>query len=91
MTTPVNLTVVTREPMPPASNRSIAKVVDRLQQGERDPAFRNLLSGWLFSQSRVAWDDHRVLFWVNHPDEGWQVAVWMMDASMQFQPTGEQA
>ncbi len=42
---------------------------------------------YLMRMGRIAGDDTRALFWVNHPSAGLQVAVWMMPVALKLQPT----
>ena len=56
---------------------------------------RQAVTEYLSRTGRIFWDDARALFWVNHPTEGMQVAVWLMREALKFEPrnitTGEEA
>jgi hypothetical protein len=71
----------------------IAKAIDRangrmkgqcgLAAGE---PLCDAITAFLIRRELLVWDDYHALFWVRHPTEGWQVAVWMMPVANQFQP-----
>ena len=58
------------------TERAIAKA----QRISIESLFGRVCFDYLFRQGRMAYDfDHR-LWWVEHPSQGWQVAVWMIPA-----------
>lgn len=70
------------------SRAFLTKCIDRLQHMALDESeFTNVLHHFVAGNAPVVWDDKRALFWVCHPNDGWQVAVWMMPAAEKFQPT----
>ena len=45
-----------------------------------------VLHEYVDEHALLAWDDKRALFWVETPDDGWQVALWLMPAALEFEP-----
>ena len=41
-----------------------------------------LVQEYIERETVLAWDEQHGLFWVEHPDKGWQVAAWMMPAAV---------
>lgn len=66
----------------------LAKAINRAQRLSIESPFCRALNDYIVRQTQVAWDDDHALFWANHPDDGWQVAVWLMPAAEQFEPRG---
>lgn len=64
----------------------IAKVINRAQHESCETSFGSMLTSWIAEKGLLAWDDERGLFWVNHPIDGWQVAVWLMPVALMFEP-----
>jgi len=56
------------------------------QRSIEDGLFELALHDYLVLVGRIVWNDSRALFFVNHPSDGWQVAVWMMPIALQFEP-----
>lgn len=71
------------------SKRFLVVAIDRAQRGSVEDTFVSLLNDFIHSSGRLAWDDQRGLFWVNHPHSGWQVALWLMPVAEVFSPTQE--
>lgn len=69
------------------SKRFLAVAIDRAQRGSVEETFVSLLNDFIHRSGRLAWDEQRGLFWVNHPHSGWQVAVWLMSVAEQLSPT----
>ena len=72
-----------------------AKAIARAQHMGEGDRMREAVTEYLSRTGRIFWDDARALFWVNHPTEGMQVAVWLMPEALKFEPrnitTGEEA
>ena len=66
----------------------LAKAINRAQHLSIEGLFCQALNDYIARQTQIAWDDDHALFWVRHPDDGWQVAVWMMPVAEQIQPEG---
>jgi hypothetical protein len=64
----------------------VGKAINRAQHLSITDKFCAALNEFLTARGLVAWDDARALFWVKHPQDGWQVAVWLMPAAQQFEP-----
>jgi hypothetical protein len=66
----------------------LAKAINKAQHLALGDPFCDALHSFIGKGSTIAWDDSRALFWVEHPFDGWQVAVWMMPAANAFEPIG---
>jgi hypothetical protein len=64
----------------------LGKAINKAQHTDINHPFGAALNEYIFRHGQVAWDNERALFWVNHPQEGWQVAVWMMPVAAKFEP-----
>jgi len=56
----------------------LGKAINRAQHETVATAFGQALTEYIAKKGKLAWDRERGLFRVNHPADGWQVAVWMM-------------
>ena len=66
----------------------LAKVINRLQRLSIETPFASALHDYVMRNGTIVWDDARALFWTKHPQDGWQVAVWMMPVALKFEPAG---
>ena len=57
----------------------LAKAIDRAQRLPLSDPFCLALHEYIFRQGAMLYDPKRNLFWVNHPQTGYQVAVWTME------------
>lgn len=64
----------------------LVKVINRAQRDTVESPFGMALTEYCIRAGVLAWDDDRALFWVEHPVDGWQVAVWLMPVAAHFQP-----
>ena len=64
----------------------LAKAIDRAQHLALGDPFCDALHQFVWNAGVMVWDDTRALFWVKHPNAGWQVAVWAMPVAQQFEP-----
>ena len=64
------------------TERTIAKV-QRLSI--EDGPFVEAITEYLMKHDRLAYNFGRKLWWVKHPSQGMQVAVWMMPACEPFE------
>ena len=64
----------------------LAKAIDRAQHLAIGDPFCDALHAFILNAGVLAWDDGRALWWVEHPQAGWQVAVWLMPVAEQFSP-----
>jgi hypothetical protein len=68
----------------------LARAIDRCNgNGKYDglsieDMFCVALDKYIAAAGVLAWDDDRGLFWVEHPVDGWQVAVWRMPVATMF-------
>ena len=44
-----------------------------------------VLHEYVAKHAALAWDGARALCWVETPDDGWQVALWLLPAAMEFE------
>lgn len=65
----------------------LAKAIDRAQRMTMSDPFCLALHEYIVGATEFGWDDDRALFWVKHPQLGWQVAVWCMPVAAQFEPS----
>lgn len=57
------------------------RAIERVRRASiEDSPFVTAITEYLMRTGRLAYDFERRLWWVNHPGQGWQVAVWMMAA-----------
>ena len=63
-----------------------AQHLDCFAASRKGPPPIAVLHEYIARETDIAWDNERGLFWVNHPDTGWNVAVWMMPAALEFEP-----
>ena len=78
-------------PTDPLSKRVLVRAINELQspRTDIDPALRQSLMQRVRESGVIFWDEKRGLFWVKHPLEGMQVAVWLMDAAIALKPGSE--
>ena len=63
-----------------------ARAIRKAQHLAIDDPFCQALHEYIVRSAKIAWDDARALFWVECPESGWRVAVWMMPAALHFEP-----
>jgi hypothetical protein len=57
----------------------IERVINKVQHMDpKNSIFCIVLTEYLFNAGVMAYDKSRDLFWVNHPSQGYQVAVWLV-------------
>ena len=56
----------------------LAKAIRKAQSLSITDSFCQALHGYIAREGKISWDDARGLFWTKHPQDGWQVAVWLM-------------
>lgn len=56
------------------------RAIIRAQRLSVESTFALALTGYFIRLGRMAYDFERRCWWVKHPSDGWQVAVWMMPA-----------
>ena len=76
-----------------ANRAFLCKTIDRAQHmncmdNSRQPNGppMEVVQEYIERETVIAWDEQRGLFWVEHPDKGWQVAVWMMPVAEELVP-----
>lgn len=60
------------------NNAFLAKAIDRAQHMVIGEPFCDAIHEFIAKAGVVVFDAERALFWVKHPNGGWQVAVWLM-------------
>jgi hypothetical protein len=74
------------------TNRAfLARAIAKAQHLVLGDTFCNALHAYIKRNTQVLWDDARALFWVQHPFEGYQVAIWLMPIASLFEPIGKEA
>lgn len=63
-----------------------AKAIDTAQRMSITEPKCAAINEYLMRAGLLAWDDDRALWWVHHPIDGPQAAVWLMPVALQFEP-----
>lgn len=56
----------------------LAKAIDKAQRLDPSAKITPAITEYIIRRGALAYDFKRQLFWVKHPDNGWQVAIWMI-------------
>lgn len=70
----------------PPSKAFLARAIHKAQRLSVEDPFCAAINEYLIRAGVMVWDEERGLFWVNHPTEGYQVAVWMMPVAVGVKP-----
>jgi len=65
------------------------RCIAHLQNADRKPELVGILTHVLCEAGLILWDDARALFWACIPGERPQVAIWLMDTAIKFEPVRE--
>jgi hypothetical protein len=79
----VMTSVASQSTAPPRANNAFVRhAIDTLNKhdGRRNALFVRVVTEFLFQQGLLHYDEERRLVWVCHPDRGWIVAIWIIEA-----------
>ena len=68
----------------PINRAFLAKAIDKAQHLVIGDGFCDALNEYIRKADALFWDEARGLFWAKHPNDGMQVAVWLMPVATEL-------